>query len=279
MNGQAALSQRDQESVVRPWLERVGVIGPQHVGSGPGPPDFAGRYDDESVAIEHTRLFPPEGWGRTKEMAFAHRLRTLIAEVYRKFPEGPRWHVSCEYDPSRPCPSPQSTGWQDEARRVLSTPGPGGTFILNEGDQQKGYGLELVLVAVSPNGAFGHLPAHDRGLVTSSLGSIPVTDLMAVLPKVIAEKTPKIRRRTRYLSCNQWWLVLDDDILFAPPSILTTGERQAVSSCVAQCSEIGLWSKVVLYSRYKRTPSPDPSPGWFWTLFECSSHSPLPPSP
>ena len=277
MNSQAAPSQRDQESVVRPWLERVGVIGLEHVGSQPGPPDFAGRYDDESVAIEHTRVFPPEGWGRTKEMAFARRLRTLIAAVYRQFPEGPRWHVSCEYDTLRPCPSPHSTGWQDEARRVLSVPGPGGTFVLNEGDPQKGYGLELVLVAVSPDGAFGHLPEHDWDLVTSSSGSIPVSDLIAVLPGVIAEKTLKVRRRTRYPSCNQWWLVLDDDILLAPSSMLTSDERQAVSSSVAECPEIGLWSKVVLYSRFRPTPSPDPSLGWLWTLFECSTHTPLPP--
>ena len=279
MSGKGSLSHRERESAVRTWLERVGVIGVEHVGDGPGPPDFAGRYDDECVAVEVTRLFPSDGWGVKKEMGFAARLRTLIDEVYREFPEGPRWHVICEYDPSQPCPSVRSTGWQTEARRALSRPGPGGTFPLISSSQQKGYGLELVLTPTKPGGAFGHLREHEWHLVTSSLGSFPVAELMSALPRVIAEKICKVRARTRYLSCRQWWLVLDDDILFAPSSILTSGEREAVSRCVADCPEIGLWSKVVLYNRFQPTPPPDPAPGWSWTLLECSAHSPLPPSP
>ena len=279
VSGKASLSQRERESLVRPWLESVGVVGLKQVGNRPGPPDFAGSYDDECVAIEITRLFPYDGWGVRKEMGFAARLRTLIAEVYREFPEGPRWHVICEYDPSQPCPSPRSTGWQAEARRALSISGPGGTFPLIPRSQQKGYGLELVLTPVRPSGAFGHLREHQWHLVTSSLGSAPVAELISALPRVIAKKTRKVHARTRYPSCKQWWLVLDDDILFAPSSILTSGEKDAVSSRVAECPEIGLWSKVVLYNRFQPTPPPDPAPGWFWTLRECSVHSPLPPSP
>ena len=275
----ASLSQRERELVVQPWLERVGVVGVKHVGAGAGPPDFAGRYDDECVAIEITRVFPSDGWGVKKEMGLAHRLRTLIVEVYREFPDGPRWHVSFEYDPLQPCPSARSSGWQAEARRALSTPGPGGTFRLLPRSQQRGYGLELVLTPTRPGGAFGHLPEHEWGLVTSSLGSAPVVELMSALPRVIAEKTGKVRARTRYRSCKQWWLVLDDDILFAPSSILTSGERETVARRVAECPEIGLWSKIVLYNRFQSTPPPDPAPGWFWTLFECSAHSPLSPSP
>ena len=279
MSGKARLSQRERESFVRPWLEKVGVVGIKQVGDGPGPPDFAGRYDDECVAIEITRLFPSNGWGLTKEMGFAARLRTLIAEVYREFPEGPRWHVTCEYDPSQPCPSPRSTGWQAEARRALSTPGTGDMFPLIPRCQQEGYGLELILLPMRSSGAFGHLREHERHLVTSCLGSVPVVELISALPRVIAEKTRKVRARTRYLSCKQWWLVLDDDILFAPSSILTSGEKEAVSNRVAECPEIGLLSKVVLYNRFQPTPPPDPASGWFWTLRECAAHSPLPPSP
>ena len=275
----ASLSQRDRELVVQPWLERVGVIGVEHVGAGAGPPDFVGRYDDECVAIEIRRVFPSDGWGVRKEMGFAKRLRTLIAEVYGELPDGPRWHVSCEYDPLQSCPSVRSSGWQANARRALSTPGSGGTFPLLPRSQQRGYGLELVLTPTGPAGAFGHLPEHERGLVTSSLGCAPVAELMSALPRVIAEKTGKVRARTRYRSCKQWWLVLDDDILFAPSSILTSRERESASRRVAECPEIGLWSKIVLYNRFQPTPPPDPAPGWFWTLFERPAHSPLPPSP
>ena len=56
------------------------------------------------------------GWGVRKEVGFAKRLRTLIAEVYGELPDGPRWHVSCEYDPLQPCPSVRSSGWQANAR-------------------------------------------------------------------------------------------------------------------------------------------------------------------
>ena len=136
----------------------------KHVGAGAGPPDFAGRYDDECVGIEHRRVFPSDGWGVTTEMGFARRLRTVIAEVYGECANGPRWHVCCEYDPLQPCPSVRSIGWQARARRALSTPGPGGTFPSLPGSQQKGYGLELVLTPTRPGGAFGHLPEHEWGL-------------------------------------------------------------------------------------------------------------------
>ena len=279
MSGKASLSQRERESVVRPWLETVGVVGIKHVGDGSGPPDFAGRYDDEYVAIEITQLFPSDRWSVSRERGLAFRLRKLIADIYREFPKGPRWYVTCEYDPSQPCPSSKSTQWKAAARRALSTPGLGGTFPLMPRCQQKGYGLELILSPTSPSGAFGHLPEHEQHLVTSSLGSAPVAELISALPRVIDEKTRKFHKRTRYRSCKQWWLVLDDNILIAPSSFLTSGEKEAVSSCVAECSEIGLWSKVVLYNRFQPTPPPDPAPGWFWTLWECAAHSPLPASP
>ena len=279
MNGNALLSRRERESVVRDWLEKVGVAGLNHVGEGPGPPDFTGYYDEEPVAIEVTRLFPSDGWGVSKEMGFARRLWALIAEVYGEHPDGPRWHVVCEYDPSQPCPSSKSTGWKARARRALSTSGPGGTFRLLPTSQQKGYGLELVLTPVSPDGAFGHLAEHEWGLVTSCLGSAPVQELTSALPGVIAEKARKVRARTRCRSCTQWWLVLDDDVLFAPSSILSTVERDAVAGRVAECTEIGLWSKVVLYNRFQPAPPPAPAPHWFWALFECPGRTLLPPSP
>ena len=139
--------------------KQLGLLRSSRSGDGQGPPDFVGKYDDECVAVEVTRLFPSDGWGVTKEMGFAARLRTLIAKVYREFPDGPRWHVTCEYDPSQPCPSPQSTEWQDKARHALSTAGRGGRFPLISKSRRKGYGVELVLTRVKPSGAFGHLRA------------------------------------------------------------------------------------------------------------------------
>ena len=221
-------------------------------------------------------MFPSDGWGVTKEMGFAARLRTLIGKVYRKFPDGPRWHVTCEYDPSQPCPSPQSTEWQDKARHALSTAGRGGRFPLISKSRRKGYGVELVLARVKPSGAFGHLREHEWHLVTSCMGSAPVSELISVLPRVIDTKTSKVRARTRYLSCEQWWLVLDDDILFAPASILGSVERETISRRVAECPGTGLWSKIVLHNRFKPPPLSGTAPRWFWALSECSAHSPLP---
>ena len=56
----------------------------------------------------------------------------------------------------------------------------------------------------------------ERRLVASSLGSAPVQELLTALTRVIADKASKVRSRSRYLSCNRWWLVLDDDIFIAP---------------------------------------------------------------
>ena len=253
----------DSEQVVRSWFDKVGVVALKHVGKRgqDGPPDFVGRYDNECVAVEVTRLLPSEGWELTKERAFAARLRALVAEVYRKAPNGPRWHVLCEYDPAQACPSPRSTDWEAEARRALDTPGPGGAFQLVPSNRRKGYGLELRLTRTSPDAAFGHLRDHEQHLVASSLGSAPVQELLSALPRVIAGKASKVRSRSRYLSCNRWWLVLDDDILIAPSSILTASERAEISRRVAECPDIALWSKVVLYNRRQPTPAPDPAPG------------------
>ena len=212
-------------------------------------------------------------------MGFACRLRKLIAEVCDTSPTGPKWDVICEYDPSQPCPSPSCTTWKTEVRRLLSTPGPGGGFPLLPCSQQKGYGLELVLMPVLPEAALGHLPEHEQYLVASSHGSSPLSELVAVLPSVIAKKTDKVRNRTRCKSCTQWWLLLDDDILIAPSEILRFDERAMISTVVAECPDISLWSKVVLFSRRQPTPPPDLPPGWFWPLWESSVHSPLPSLP
>ena len=269
----------DSEQIVRPWFKQIGMVDLKHVGKEPGPPDFVGRYDGDRIAVEVTRLLPSDGWGLTKERAFAARLRALVARIYREIPDGPRWNVLCEYDPAQPCPSPRSTEWEAEARRALSTPGLGGTFHLVPPHRQHGYGLELHLTPVPRGGAFGHLPEHDPDLVASALGSAPVGELLSALPRVIAEKTSSIRSRSRYLSCDRWWLVLDDDILLAPASILFVPERRRISRCVAECADTALWSKVILYNRRQATPPPDPAPGWFWAIWECPTHPPLPANP
>ena len=279
MQSSSSFSLGGSEAVVRSWFDKIGVVDLKHVGNEPGPPDFVGRYDNEHVAVEVSRLLPSDGWGLTKEMAFAARLRTLVTNIYLEAPDGPRWHVLCEYDPAQACPSPWSTHWKSEARRALSTPGPGGPFQLIPSNRRKGYGLELRLTPAPPRAAFGHLPEHVPHLVTSALGSAPVQELVEALPRVIAQKASKVRSRTRYLSCDQWWLVLDDDILIAPSTILTGRERVGLSRLVAECPDIGLWSKVILYNRRQPTAPPDPAPGWFWTIWECSAYAPLPASP
>ena len=267
------------ESAAIRWFKavgsRIGLSHLEHVGDGPGPPDFVAIYDNEIVAIEVRLLVPSAGWSLTKEMGFASRLRKLIAEVYDASPAGPKWHVICEYDPSQPCPSPSCTTWKTEARRLLNTPGLGGRFPLLPCSQQKGDGLELILIPVPPEAARGHLPEHEQGLVASSHGSAPLSELVAVLPSVIAEKTNKVRNRTRYKSCPQWWLLLDDDILIAPASILRPDERKSIFKAVAECPDISFWSKAVLFNRRQPTPPPDLPPGWFWVLWESTAHSPL----
>jgi len=269
----------DSEQIVRPWFKQIGMVDLRHVGNEPGPPDFVGRYDGESVAVEVTRLLPSEGWGLTKELAFAARLRALIAQVYRAIPDGPRWHIQCEYDPAQPCPSSRASDWKAGARRALSTSGPGGAFQLLPPDRQRGYGLELHLTPMPPGSAFGHLPEHVSALVTSALGFFPLEELLSALPHVIADKTSKIRSRSRYRSCDRWWLVLDDDILLAPASFLSIAEKDRVSRCVTECLDIATWSKIVLYNRRQPTPPPEPPPGWFWPVWESPAHAPLPPSP
>jgi len=132
-----------------------------------------------------------------------------------------------------------------------------------------------VLTPASHEAALGHLREHDPCLVTSAAGGAPVHELANALPRVIAEKASKVRSRARYRSCTQWWLVLDDDILIAPSWILSSEERTAISERVAQCPDVALWSKVVLFNRWQPTPPPAPAPGWFWTLWESDPHSPL----
>lgn len=210
---------------MRSWLRQVGVTGLEYVGEGFGPPDFVGVYDGDCVAVEVMRLLPSVGWGVTKERGFARELRTLIAQAYQELPHGPRWHVVCEYAPSQPCPAPSSSDWRRAARRALTTPGPGGAFPLLRPAYRKGDGLELVLTPATDKTAIGHLREHEPFLVTSALGSAPVQELVEELPRAIAEKAVKVRARTRHRSCLQWWLVLDDDILIAPSSILGCDER------------------------------------------------------
>ena len=274
MKARSSHRPNDSEQIVRPWFDQVGVVEISYVGNEPGTPDFVGRHDGECIAVEVTRLLPSEGWGLTKERAFAARLRALVAQVYREAPDGPRWQVLCEYDPAQPCPSPRSSDWKTEVRRALSAPGPGGAFQLVPPNRRHGYGLELHLTPMPPGGAFGHLPEHDPALVASSLGSAPVEELLLALPRVIAEKSSNLRSRSRYLSCDRWWLVLDDDILLAPSSFLTVAEKDRVSRRVAECPDIALWSKVILCNRRQPTPPPDPAPGWFWAIWECRAHRP-----
>ena len=270
---------KGSEMVLRPWLEHFGVVDLEYVGDGNGPPDYIGQHQNEPIAIEILRLFPSDGWTLEKELGFARELRTLVAEVYRENPNGPGWHVRCEYDPTQACPSRKSTEWKVEARRALSTPGHGGTYQLIPSNMLKGYGIELHLHQVPMVDAFGHLREHDSGLVSSTSGGAPVEELLSNLPRVISDKSRKMRSRTRCLSHDQWWLVLDDDILIAPASILSDNERALVSRQVAQCPDIGLWSKVVLCNRRQPTAPPDPPPYWHWTIWDSSNHPPLPTGP
>ena len=68
----------------------------------------------------------------------------------------------------------------------------------------------------------------------------------------IAKNARRVRARTRYPSCAEWWLVPDDDILFASSSILGCGEREVISPRAAGYPDIGLWSKVVRSRRLVR---------------------------
>ena len=255
------------------WLDQIGAT-KKFVGSdGEGPPDYEIQYKGESIAVEVTLLHDTGGWEREKEIAFERELRCLIEEVSQE--GGPRWHARCEYDSrvSGP-PSANDDAWKTRVRKVLRSSCSGGEFqLLSECSIRRrglGRGVMLGLIPASNEGSFTG--------VSSDKGYLVGTTLSERLVSIVDEKATKVRKGNRSRTYNQWWLVLDDEVLIAPFAILTAEERTEIGTRVRECDGRQQWSKIVMVSRFQ-TRSDGSQEKWFYALWEDPRHPLLPESP
>ena len=264
---------KDSEITVGEWLDQIGAT-QKFVGSdGEGPPDYEIRYKGKLIAVEVTLLHDTGGWEREKEIAFERELRCLIEEVSQE--GGPRWHARCEYDSrvSGP-PSASNDAWKTRARKALLSSGSGGEFQLLSEDsiRRRGLGRGVML---------GLIPASNEGSftgVSSDKGCLVGPTLSERLVSIVDEKATKVQKGKRSRNYNQWWLILDDEVLIAPFAILTAKERTEIDTRVRECDGRQQWNKIVMVSRFQ-TRCDGSQEKWFYAPWEDPRHPSLPESP
>ena len=261
---------KDSEIPVREWLDQIGATDICYVGDRGETPDFEVTYSGERVAVEVARLPPAVGWKKNVEIAFEKELRNLIEEVARD-PGNPRWHSMCEYDARNRCPLPsQAEAWKERARKALLTRGLPREFQLLPTGQFVGRGIMLVLHPAGNEGSFGGVSQDQGYLIEETL--IDQVDYWI-------DRKSKIVRKTKPDNDDRhWWLVFDDEILIAPTGNLRES-REKIELGVRDSVDIGLWSKVVLVSRFQFEGTPPECPKWFWSLWENPRCTALPDSP
>ena len=128
--------------------------------------------------------------------------------------------------------------------------------------------------------------------VTTDEGRWLGSSLIEEMSRAIRDKTRRVadakKRGSRAARYDRWWLVLDDEVMIAPSSILGADGRSEIEGTIRSTSRDGVWSKVVLVSRFQPAgdlrEAPDleklqEQPKWFWPVWEAAEHAPLPPSP
>ena len=261
------------------WLDQIGAT-KQFVGrDGEGPPDWEIQYKGDTIGVEATLLHDTEGWGRIKrgrsrKQAFEDELRCLIEEVSQEGGQG--WHALCEYDPRVPRPPCASdNAWKARVRDALrNSPSGGAIQLLSEDKIERGRlgrGIVLELMPAGDCGSFAGVSLDTGSMVGSTLSE----RIIAAVDK----KVDKVGRGTRRDEYSQWWLALDDEVLMAPFSAMTTEERTEIDTSVRECNGIRQWSKVVVVSRFQRTLPPVIQDKWFYAPWEDPRYPTLPPSP
>ena len=263
---------KDSEISIGEWLDQIGAK-KQFVGSDQeGPPDWKIQYKGDKIAVEVTLLHDTEGWGRTKERAFEREISRLIEEAAQEAEDMPRWHAKCEYDPREPRPpSKESEAWKKRVRDALRSSG-GGEFQLLAEEDMRGRGVVLELVPVTNEGFFAGVSLDEGCAVEAAL-----TERIVALVK---EKAKKIRKSEKAGCYRQWWLVFDDEIVFAPVNqVLSADERTRIEARLRECQDTMQLSKIVMVSRRQLPPLSVKQNKWFYAPWEDYRHSPLPPNP
>ena len=249
------------EVVVGDWLKEYGCDAVEYVGDSEGPPDFLARYDGNQIAVEATRLLDGEGWDETKRVAFELELKREIENTYSDYPEAQRWHARCSYDPIEPRPPSKQGTWRKKVRRAILGEFSAGPVQLLVESEIRGRGVRLRLTEASNAGSFTG--------VSSDEGSWVLGPLTTRVGQTIATKSNRVRAGKRASDFETWWLVLDDEVLYAP-EVLTKSERAQVTECVRGHPDRNHWSKIVLVSKYQTRAAPpqETLPLRFWVLWE-----------
>ena len=261
---------KDSEVSIGEWLDQIGARKRFVGGCGEGPPDWEIQYRGDKIGVEVTLLHDTEGWGKTREEAFARELRRLIEEESKE--RGQKWYASCEYDRREPRPPSKEDGaWKERVRDALGSPS-GGEFQLLAEEDMRGRGVVLELVPVTNEGFFAGVSTDEGCAVEAALTEQVVAG--------VREKVKKIRKGKRAACYRQWWLVFDDEIGIAPiVTILNADERGRIQARVEECQETVQLSKVVLVSRFQFTPPSENRNKWFYAPWEDPRNPPLPASP
>ena len=260
---------KGSELTIEEWLEEIGATDICFVGGGEGPPDFLVRYRGELVAVEATRLQSSDGWREDRRRAFERQLGNLIAEVYGKRADTPKWHARCEYDPREPGPPGQHCKeWQEAVRQALESKEHGPRIELVPRHKRRGRGVTLELCAASNEGSFAGVEVDQGSFVSAELAD--------QLSAVVSEKTGKVQSGNRARNYERWWLVLDDKILMVGMEVLQPAERSNIKTEVRQATGREQWSKIIIVSRSHGVSANTREAKKFFPLWEDPEHPALP---
>ena len=290
---------KESERTAEQWLRQIGAKNIQFLGDKreDGPPDYVIEYASEKIAVEVTLLHHNDGWGNRDEIAFGRKLHDFIAGVLED-ENAPRWHVlQAEYDPREhkpPKTRKEHVWWKERLKTTLLSDVPPGTCLevqLMRPEARQGRGISLGLIRAGNEG--GPVLRRPGALdVTTDEGCWLGASLIERMTEAVRDKSRKVAnargRGSRAARYGRWWLVLDDEVMIAPNSILEADERRGVEETIRYVNRDGTWSKVVLVSRFQPAGdlcgAPDletlqEQPKWYWPVWEAAEHPPLPPSP
>lgn len=253
------------EAVAQAWLEQIGCTSVEFVGGELARPDFRATFCGHAIAVEVSRLMVRQGRREEQERGFERRLEEIVASVTRPDLSAPQWRCRCEYDPRQPCPPVRR--WHRMRKHIICElrQSEGYREIqLVPGSERVGRGITLILEGLSESGGVTQVHS-DQGV--------------AVLPSLFEAIQSRMEEKNR----KDWsavtglrWLVLEDVDHMSSEThriLLGNDERVSIERAMQHAAAQGGWSKVIVISRWRSTPTAAWMP--VWAIWEDPLHRPL----
>lgn len=251
----------EAEKLAEQWLKSQGYVDVQRPQS--DPPDFvvAGRYAVEVTRLNEMLTVDDDDKHTKSETEVRIPLYKCIEKTFATLGSpgnaGKRWEITCEYDLSRPLPSCKTVRSEvSGALKPLLVPYDDRVISSIhtrhfDHDKHAGeiscMGFPHLCLACGICLELHHLCSSSEKFILVSVsngkGGQVAYELKEGVEHSLRVKSKKIRDQNKKDKYSSWWLILVDNVCFAPLRILSKNELSFIRN-----QNFDFWSRVVIVS-------------------------------